>query len=160
MASVAEALGLSLPGSASPASYDRRRDMYAHRSGEAVVNLLNKGITARQILTKEAFENAITVAMALGGSTNVVLHLLAIAHEAEVELTLDEGHALDMPLYVFIDFGIGQHLAAALDVQIQVVAHVTPADAAKARAMDCTLSRAVVMTYSSGPSARRRPVPG
>ncbi|MBR21662.1 MAG: dihydroxy-acid dehydratase [Leifsonia sp.] len=90
MASVAEALGLSLPGSASPASYDRRRDMYAHRSGEAVVNLLKKGITARQILTKEAFENAITVAMALGGSTNVVLHLLAIAHEAEVELTLDD----------------------------------------------------------------------
>jgi len=90
MASVAEALGLSLPGSASPASYDRRRDMYAHRSGEAVVNLLKKGITARQILAKEAFENAITVAMALGGSTNVVLHLLAIAHEAEVELTLDD----------------------------------------------------------------------
>ena len=90
MASVAEALGLSLPGSASPASYDRRRDMYAHRSGEAVVNLLNKGITARQILTKEAFENAVTVAMALGGSTNVVLHILAIANEAEVPFTLDD----------------------------------------------------------------------
>jgi dihydroxy-acid dehydratase len=90
MASVAEALGLSLPGSASPASADRRRDYYAHRSGEAVVNLLENGITARDILTKEAFENAIAVAMALGGSTNVVLHLLAIAHEAEVELTLDD----------------------------------------------------------------------
>ena len=90
MASVAEALGLSLPGSASPASYDRRRDMYAHRSGEAVVNLLNKGITARQIVTKEALENAVTVAMALGGSTNVVLHLLAIANEAEVPFTLDD----------------------------------------------------------------------
>lgn len=90
MASVAEALGLSLPGSASPASYDRRRDTYAHRSGEAVVNLLNKGITARQILTKEAFENAVTVAMALGGSTNVVLHILAIANEAEVPFTLDD----------------------------------------------------------------------
>ncbi len=90
MASVAEALGLSLPGSASPASYDRRRDMYAHRSGEAVVNLLNKGITARQILTREAFENAVTVAMALGGSTNVVLHILAIANEAEVPFTLDD----------------------------------------------------------------------
>jgi dihydroxy-acid dehydratase len=90
MASVAEALGLSLPGSASPAASDGRRDMYAHRSGEAVVNLLNKGITARQILTKEAFENAIAVGMALGGSTNIVLHLLAIAHEAEVELTLDD----------------------------------------------------------------------
>ena len=90
MASVAEALGMSLPGSAAPPSADRRRDYYAHRSGEAVVNMLRLGLTARQILTKEAFENAIAVAMALGGSTNVVLHLLAIAHEAEVELTLDD----------------------------------------------------------------------
>ena len=90
MASVAEALGLSLPGSASPASYDRRRDMYAHRSGEAVVNLLNLGLTARDIVTREALENAVTVAMALGGSTNVVLHLLAIANEAEVPFTLDD----------------------------------------------------------------------
>ena len=90
MASVAEALGMALPGSTSPASYDRRRDYFAHRSGEAVVGLLRVGITARDILTKKAFENAITVAMALGGSTNVVLHLLAIAHEAEVELSLDD----------------------------------------------------------------------
>ncbi|GAA2061489.1 MULTISPECIES: dihydroxy-acid dehydratase [Leifsonia] len=90
MASVAEALGMSLPGSAAPPSADRRRDYYAHRSGEAVVNLLKKGITARDILTKEAFENAIAVAMAFGGSTNVVLHLLAIAHEAEVDLTIDD----------------------------------------------------------------------
>jgi dihydroxy-acid dehydratase len=90
MASVAEALGLSIPGSASPASADGRRDYYAHRSGEAVVNMLREGITARQILTKEAFENAIAVGMALGGSTNIVLHLLAIAHEAEVELTIDD----------------------------------------------------------------------
>jgi len=90
MASVAEALGMSLPGSASPASADRRRDYYAHRSGEAVVNLLRLGITTRDILTKKAFENAIAVAMAFGGSTNVVLHLLAIAQEAEVELTLDD----------------------------------------------------------------------
>src|SRR6201996_6963712 len=90
MASVAEALGMSLPGSTSPASADRRRDYFAHRSGEAVVNMLKLGITARDILTKEAFENAITVAMALGGSTNVVLHLLAIAHEAEVPLTIDD----------------------------------------------------------------------
>ncbi|MDH2442900.1 dihydroxy-acid dehydratase [Amnibacterium sp. CER49] len=90
MASVAEALGMALPGSAAPPSADRRRDYLAHRSGEAVVNLLKQGITARDILTKEAFENAIAVAMAFGGSTNVVLHLLAIAHEAEVELTLDD----------------------------------------------------------------------
>jgi dihydroxy-acid dehydratase len=90
MASVAEALGLSLPGSAAPPSADRRRDYYAHRSGEAVVNLLRQGITTRDILTPEAFENAIALAMALGGSTNVVLHLLAIAKEAEVELSLHD----------------------------------------------------------------------
>jgi len=90
MASIGEALGLSLPGSAAPPSADRRRDLWAHRSGEAVVNLIAKGITARQILTKEAFENAIAVLMAFGGSTNAVLHLLAIAREAEVDLKLEE----------------------------------------------------------------------
>ncbi|WP_458041805.1 MULTISPECIES: dihydroxy-acid dehydratase [Bacteria] len=90
MASVAEALGLSLPGSAAPPSADRRRDAFAHRSGEAVVNLLRLGITTRDILTKEAFENAIALAMALGGSTNVVLHLLAIAREADVDITLHD----------------------------------------------------------------------
>ncbi len=90
MASAAEALGMSLPGSASPPSADRRRDNWAHRSGEAVVNLLRLGITARDILTKKAFENAIAVTMAFGGSTNAVLHLLAIAREAEVDLTLDD----------------------------------------------------------------------
>ena len=90
MASVAEALGLSLPGSAAPPAADRRRDYFAHRSGEAVVNLLRQGITTRDILTKEAFENAIALAMALGGSTNVVLHLLAIAREADVELSLHD----------------------------------------------------------------------
>jgi dihydroxy-acid dehydratase len=88
MASVAEALGMSLPGSAAPASADRRRDYFAHRSGEAVVNMIRLGITARDIMTKKAFENAIAVVMAFGGSTNAVLHLLAIAREAEVDLTL------------------------------------------------------------------------
>jgi len=92
MAAVGEAIGLSLPGSASPPSIDRRRDDYAVKSGAAVVELIRKGITTRQILTKKAFENAITVVMALGGSTNAVLHLLAIAHEAEVELTLEDFH--------------------------------------------------------------------
>jgi dihydroxy-acid dehydratase len=88
MAAAAEALGMSLPGSAAPPAVDRRRDGYARKSGEAAVGLLQKGITARQILTKEAFENAIAVVMALGGSTNAVLHLLAIAREADVDLTL------------------------------------------------------------------------
>ncbi|GAA3546650.1 dihydroxy-acid dehydratase [Aeromicrobium flavum] len=90
MASAAEALGMSLPGSAAPPAPDRRRDDYAKKSGEAVVELLRKGITARDIMTLEAFENAITVVMALGGSTNAVLHLLAIAREAGVPLTLDD----------------------------------------------------------------------
>lgn len=90
MASIAEALGLSLPGSAAPPSADRRRDYFAHRSGEAVVNLLRQGITTRDILTPDAFENAIALAMALGGSTNVVLHLLAIAREADVDLSLKD----------------------------------------------------------------------
>jgi dihydroxy-acid dehydratase len=90
MASAAEALGMSLPGSAAPPATDRRRDGFARRSGQAVVELLRRGITARDILTKEAFENAIAVVMALGGSTNAVLHLLAIAYEAEVRLTLED----------------------------------------------------------------------
>ena len=90
MAAAAEALGMALPGSAAPPAPDRRRDDIAVRSGEAVVRLVHAGTTARKILTKEAFENAITVVMALGGSTNAVLHLLAIAHEARVELTLDD----------------------------------------------------------------------
>ena len=90
MASAAEAMGMSLPGSAAPPAPDRRRDGYAEASGEAVVEMLRRGITARDIMTKEAFENAIAVVMAFGGSTNAVLHLLAIAAEAEVELTLDD----------------------------------------------------------------------
>jgi dihydroxy-acid dehydratase len=81
---------MSLPGSAAPPAEDKRRDEFGIRSGEAVVRLIEAGITARQILTKQAFENAITVVMSLGGSTNAVLHLLAIANEAHVDLTLDD----------------------------------------------------------------------
>jgi dihydroxy-acid dehydratase len=94
MASIAEAIGLSLPGSAAPPAVDRRRDAYAVQAGAAVVNLIAKGITTRDILTKKAFENAITILMALGGSTNAVLHLLAIAHEAEVDLTMEDFHRI------------------------------------------------------------------
>jgi dihydroxy-acid dehydratase len=90
MAAIGEAMGLSLPGSASPPSIDRRRDDYAIKSGAAVVELIRNGITTRQILTKKAFENAITILMALGGSTNAVLHLLAIAHEAQVDLSIED----------------------------------------------------------------------
>ena len=90
MASLAEAIGMSLPGSAAPPATDRRRTGFAHRSGSAAVELLRLGITARDVLTREAFENGIAVLMALGGSTNAVLHLLAIAAEGEVSLTLDD----------------------------------------------------------------------
>jgi len=90
MASISEAIGMALPGSAAPPAVDRRRDDFAFESGRAVMNLLELGVRPRQIMTKEAFENAIAVTMALGGSTNAVLHLLAIAHEAQVELELED----------------------------------------------------------------------
>jgi dihydroxy-acid dehydratase len=94
MATVGEAIGLSLPGSAAPPAVDRRRDAFAVQSGAAVVNMIKLGLTTRDILTKRAFENAITAVMAVGGSTNAVLHLLAIAHEAEVDLSLDDFHRI------------------------------------------------------------------
>ena len=94
MASAIEALGLSLPGSSSPPAPDGRRDEFARRSGEAVVRLLERGITARDIVTREAIENAVAVVMAVGGSTNAVLHLLAIAREADVPFTIDEFDAI------------------------------------------------------------------
>ena len=90
MAAAAEAMGMSLPGSAAPPAVDRRRDGYARRSGEAVVELLRQGITTRDIITRKSLENAIAVVVALGGSTNAVLHLLAIAHEAHVELEIED----------------------------------------------------------------------
>jgi len=90
MASVGEAIGMSLPGSAAPSAIDPRRQDFAFESGRAVIELLARDIRPRDIMTKEAFENAIAVVMALGGSTNAVLHLLAIANEARVELALDD----------------------------------------------------------------------
>ncbi|MEI2652732.1 MAG: dihydroxy-acid dehydratase [Microthrixaceae bacterium] len=90
MASVGEALGLSLPGSASAPAVDRRRDDYAFASGVAVINLVRENIRPRDIITRNSLMNAIAVVNALGGSTNAVLHLLAIAYEAEVELELQD----------------------------------------------------------------------
>jgi len=90
MSSIGEALGLSLPGSASAPAIDPRREVDARLAGEAVVNMLRLGIRPSDILTKKAFENAIALANALGGSTNAVLHLLAIANEAGVELNLED----------------------------------------------------------------------
>ena len=116
MAAAAEALGMSLPGSAAPPATDRRRDGFARRSGEAVVNMLRTGLTARQILTKEAFENAIAVTMAFGGSTNAVLHLLAIAHEAEVELSLDDFRRIGAKVPHLADVKpFGRHVMVDID---------------------------------------------
>ena len=103
MASAAEAMGMSLPGSAAPPSVDRRRDGFAAASGEAVVNLIRQGITTRDIITRQSLENAIAVVMAFGGSTNAVLHLLAIAHEAQVELSLDDFHRIGAKVPLLAD---------------------------------------------------------
>ena len=116
MAAAAEALGMSLPGSAAPPATDRRRDGFARRSGEAVVRMLHEGLTARQILTREAFENAIAVTMAFGGSTNAVLHLLAIANEAEVDLTLDDFRRIGKRVPHLADVKpFGQHVMVDID---------------------------------------------
>ena len=103
MASAAEAMGMSLPGSAAPPAVDRRRDGYARKSGEAVVELLRQGITTRDIITRQSLENAITVLMAFGGSTNAVLHLLAIAHEANVELHMEDFHKIGSKVPLLAD---------------------------------------------------------
>jgi dihydroxy-acid dehydratase len=90
MAAIGEAIGMSMPGSSSPPAVDERRDEVAYQSGRAVVHLLELGIRSRAIMTRSAFENAIAVSMAVGGSTNAVLHLLAIANEARVDLSIDD----------------------------------------------------------------------
>ena len=116
MASVAEAIGMSLPGSAAPPATDRRRDGYARRSGQAVVELLRQGITARDIMTKPAFENAIAVVMAFGGSTNAVLHLLAMAHEAGVDLSMDDFRRVGGTVPHLADVKpFGQHVMTDVD---------------------------------------------
>ncbi|MBA8823144.1 dihydroxy-acid dehydratase [Saccharopolyspora lacisalsi] len=116
MACAAEALGMSMPGSASPPSVDRRRDSGARAAGEAVVGMIEKGITARRIMTKQAFENAISVVMAFGGSTNAVLHLLAIANEAGVELTLEDFNRVGDRVPHLADVKpFGRHVMPAVD---------------------------------------------
>ena len=116
MACAAEALGMSLPGSASPPAVDRRRDGFARASGSAVVNLIKQGITTRQILTRPAFENAIAVVMAFGGSTNAVLHLMAIANEAGVPLELDDFNRVGDKVPHLADVKpFGKHVMATVD---------------------------------------------
>ncbi|HEY7821350.1 MAG TPA: dihydroxy-acid dehydratase [Acidimicrobiia bacterium] len=116
MASAAEAMGMSLPGSAAPPAVDRRRDGYSHKSGEAVVELLRLGITARDIITKQSLENAIAVLMAFGGSTNAVLHLLAIAHEANVDLHIEDFHRIGSKVPLLADVKpFGQYVMSDVD---------------------------------------------
>jgi len=116
MASAAEAMGMSLPGSAAPPSVDRRRDGFARQSGEAVVDLLRKGITTRDIITRQSLENAIAVIMAFGGSTNAVLHLLAIAHEARVELEMEDFHRIGAKVPLLGDLKpFGRHVMSDVD---------------------------------------------
>lgn len=103
MASAAEAMGMSLPGSAAPPAVDRRRDGFARRSGEAVVELIRRGITTRDIITRESLENAIAVIMAFGGSTNSVLHILAIAHEAYIDLEIEDFHRIGSKVPLLAD---------------------------------------------------------
>ncbi len=107
MSSIGEALGLSLPGSASPPAVDRRREDDARRAGEAVLNMLRLGIRPHDILTKGAFENAIALANAVGGSTNAVLHLLAIANEAGVDLELADFNRIAARVPHFADMKPG-----------------------------------------------------
>ncbi len=116
MASAIEAMGMSLPGSAAPPAVDRRRDGYARRSGEAVVELIRQGITARDIITRPSLENAITTVMALGGSTNAVLHLLAIAHEANVELDMEDFHRIGSKVPLLADLKpFGRYVMSDVD---------------------------------------------
>ena len=116
MSSIAEALGMSLPGSASPVATSSKRIWYARESGVAVMRLLELGIKPRDILRYEAFENAIAVLMAMGGSTNAILHLLAIAHEAGVKLELDDFNRISgkVPLIVSMRPG-GEYTMMDLD---------------------------------------------
>jgi dihydroxy-acid dehydratase len=116
MASAAEAMGMALPGSSSPPAVDARREVLARDSGRAVIEMIRQGITARDIITPRSIENAITVIMALGGSTNSVLHMPAIAHEAGFELDLGEFQRISDRTPLIADLKpFGEHLMYDLD---------------------------------------------
>ena len=116
MASVFEAMGVCLPGGASVPAVDARREQLAFRSGEQVVDMVRENRRPRDIITRESLENGITAAMAMGGSTNVVLHLLAIAHEAGVELDIEDfGEISDKTPYITDMKPGGQYVMSDLD---------------------------------------------
>ena len=116
MAGASEAMGMSLPGSSSPPAVDARREVLARQSGEAVIEMIRQGITTRDIITPRSIENAITLVMALGGSTNSILHMPAIAHEAGFELDLDDFQRISdrTPLVANLK-PFGEHLMFDLD---------------------------------------------
>ena len=113
MSVAAEALGMALPGSATPPAVSERRAELARRTGEAVVDLLERDLRPRQIMTRAAFLNAAAVVMATAGSTNAVLHLLAIAHEAGVELSLDDFDAVSRRVPHIVDMRPGGRFVMA-----------------------------------------------
>ena len=116
MAAAAEALGMSLPGAACPPAVDYRREVLARESGLAVVQLLTLGVRPREVMTRAAFENAIAVVMALAGSTNAVLHLMAIAHEAGVDLELDDFDRISRAVPHLVDVRpVGRFVMSDLD---------------------------------------------
>ncbi len=116
MASIAVALGIALPLSASIPAIDPRREALSKMSGEAVLNMLNAGVRPRDIMTREAFENAIAVCCAVGGSTNAVLHIPAIAHDAQVDLTIDDFDRISRRTPHIADFKpSGKYVMADLD---------------------------------------------
>ncbi len=116
MSSVSEAIGMALPGSASPMCVGKAREDVARASGVAAVEMLRLGIRPRDIMTRKAFENAIAVAVSMGGSTNLALHILAIAHEAQVELTLEDINEIShrTPLLAYMKPG-GKYVMEDLD---------------------------------------------
>ncbi|HAV61257.1 MAG TPA: dihydroxy-acid dehydratase, partial [Verrucomicrobiales bacterium] len=115
MASAIEALGMSLPNSSAQAAVGKDKIRDCEAAGAAVMNLLKLGITPRDIMTKKAFENAITMVMALGGSTNAVLHLIAMAHAAKVKLGLDDFTRIGKRVPVLADLKpSGRYVMAAL----------------------------------------------
>ncbi len=116
MSSVAEAMGICLPGTASIPAVDSRKDATAIQSGAALINLMQEQILPSDIMTRKAFENAITVVMAMGGSTNAVLHLLAIAFEAGVELSIDDFDRISSQTPHIADMKpVGRYVMADLD---------------------------------------------
>ncbi len=115
MSSAFEAMGMSLPYSSTMANEDKEKELNTGLCAQALMNMIKQNILPRDIMTRKAFENAIAVIMAIGGSTNAVLHLLAIAHSADVELTIDDFESIRKKIPLFCDLKpSGQYVAVDL----------------------------------------------